>query len=69
MRPTPQVKTESTEPGVRGDHAPTLTMDETYAAREAQAKSLESFKGGDIVIIGGGGLVIVLLVVLILVLA
>jgi hypothetical protein len=44
-------------------------MDQTYAAREADAKSLESFKGGDIVIIGSTGAIIVLLVILILVLA
>jgi hypothetical protein len=41
--------------------------DQAYAAREANAKGLEDFKGGDLVIVGSGGLVIVLLVILILV--
>jgi len=62
-------KTEGTGSLARQDRAPSPTMDETYASREAEAKSLESFKGGDIVIIGGTGAVIVLLVILILVLA
>jgi hypothetical protein len=47
-------------------HAPSL--EETYAAREAAAKDLEPFKGGDLVIVGSGGLVLVLLIILILVL-
>jgi hypothetical protein len=42
---------------------------EGYAAREAQAKDLENFRGGDVVIIGSTGLVILLLVLLILVIA
>jgi hypothetical protein len=43
--------------------------DDSYAAREAQAKPLENFKGGDTtIILGGSVLVIVLIVVLIVVL-
>ncbi len=42
--------------------------DDSYAAREAKAKSLETFKGGDVVVIGSTALIIILLVVLILVL-
>jgi hypothetical protein len=44
------------------------SMQDTYAAREAQATELASFKGGRVVVIAGGTVVIVLLVVLILVL-
>jgi hypothetical protein len=40
----------------------------TYEAREAQAKSLEQFKGGDTVVIAGSTVVLVLLVVLLIVL-
>jgi hypothetical protein len=40
-----------------------------YAAREAQAKDLENFRGGDVVIIGSTGVIIVLLVLLIIVIA
>jgi hypothetical protein len=48
-----------------GNGAPAL--DPSYASREAKAKALQTFKGGDVVVIGSGALVIVLLVVLILV--
>jgi hypothetical protein len=44
-----------------------ISMEEDYAAREASAKGLENFKGGDLVIVGSGGLVILLLVILIIV--
>jgi hypothetical protein len=44
------------------------SMDETYAAREAQATDLASFKGGRGVYIASGTVVIVLLVVLIIIL-
>jgi len=44
------------------------SVEQGYASREASAKSLESFKGGDVVIIGSTGLVIILLVILIIVL-
>jgi hypothetical protein len=47
-------------------HAPP-SMEDTYAAREATSKNLETFKGGDVVIIGSTALIIVLLVILILV--
>lgn len=43
------------------------SMDQSYASREAKAKDLEKFKGGDMVIIGSSTLVIVLVVLLILV--
>jgi hypothetical protein len=39
---------------------------ETYADREANARDLENFKGGDIVIIGSGGAIVLLLVIIIL---
>ena len=68
-RATASVTTEGSEPGARRDRAPTPTVEEGYASREAEAKSLESFKGGDVVIIGSAGLIIVLLVLLILVIA
>jgi hypothetical protein len=45
------------------------SVDQTYAAREASAKDLAQFKGGDVVIVGSTGLIIVLLVILILVIA
>ncbi|MEP6652812.1 MAG: hypothetical protein ABJA82_05610 [Myxococcales bacterium] len=44
------------------------TQANEYAAREASAKGLENFKGGDTVVIGGSVLVIVLVVILILIL-
>ena len=47
--------------------ASSSSIDQTYAARESQAKGLEQFKGGDIVIVGAGGLIVVLLIILILV--
>jgi hypothetical protein len=51
-----------------GAAAPSAAED-PYAAREAQAKPLEKFKGGDTtIILGGSVLVIVLIVVLIVVL-
>jgi len=40
----------------------------SYEAREAQAKSLEQFKGGDTVVIAGSTVVLVLLIVLLIVL-
>jgi hypothetical protein len=39
---------------------------DSYADREANARELENFKGGDVVIIGGTGLVVVLLLLIIL---
>jgi hypothetical protein len=71
VQSAPSAKTEGTTSGSPLDSTKTSssTMDQTYAGREADAKSLESFKGGDIVIIGSTGAVIVLLVILILVLA
>ena len=66
-------KTEGAGLGSATQSVPPLSrspsMDETYAQREAAAKDLEPFKGGDLVIIGSGGAVIVLLVILILILA
>jgi hypothetical protein len=41
---------------------------QTYEAREAQAKSLEQFKGGDTVVIAGSTVVLILLIVLLIVL-
>ena len=38
-----------------------------YAAREAQAKDLENFKGGDVVVITSTTVLIVLVVILILI--
>jgi hypothetical protein len=38
----------------------------SYADREANARELENFKGGDVVIVGSAGLVVVLLLVIIL---
>ena len=50
-----------------GEGAPT-SPEKTYASREARAKGLENFKGGDTtVVIGGSALVIILVVLLILV--
>ena len=73
VQSAPSVETEGVTSGSSVDStkkpSSSSTMDQTYAAREADAKSLESFKGGDIVIIGSTGAVIVLLVILILVLA
>ena len=45
-----------------------LPLGDAYAAREASSKSLESFKGGDVVVIGSGGLVLILLIILIIIL-
>jgi hypothetical protein len=53
-------------PGAQPSRQP--SMQDTYAAREAKATELASFKGGRVVVIAGGTVVIVLLVVLILVL-
>ena len=69
VRSTPLISTAGNPSGARPDRAPAPTMDQSYASREAEAKSLESFKGGDVVIIGSTGLVILLLVILILVIA
>ncbi len=69
VRPTPSVDTEGTGSPAPRDAVSTPTLDETYASREAQAKSLESFKGGDVVIIGSTGAIIVLLVLLLLVIS
>jgi hypothetical protein len=56
----------ATPPRTLVKNAPAEQQD--YAAREAEAKSLETFKGGDTtIVIGGSVLVIVLVVVLILV--
>jgi hypothetical protein len=41
---------------------------QSYAAREAQSKGLEKFKGGDVVIVGSTTVIIVLLVVLLIIL-
>jgi hypothetical protein len=46
---------------------PAPSLDETYASREAKAKGLEKFKGGDVVVITGSTLLIVLLIILIIV--
>jgi hypothetical protein len=56
--PTSGPSTATESPATEGD----------YASREASAKGLEDFKGGDVVIVGSAGLVIVLLVILIIVL-
>ena len=37
-----------------------------YADREARARNLENFKGGDVVIVGSTGVIVVLLVIIIL---
>jgi hypothetical protein len=52
----------------RGTATAPSTLDPSYAAREAQAKGLEKFEGGDAVVITTTTLVVVLLVILILVL-
>lgn len=61
-----EVRAETTT-GTNATTARTTQANE-YATREASAKGLENFKGGDTVVIGGSVLVIVLLVILILVL-
>jgi hypothetical protein len=61
--PTAQGRPASSQPGNLAS-----AEEQSYAAREASAKDLENFKGGDLVIIGSGGLVIVLLVVLLILL-
>ncbi|HXI57247.1 MAG TPA: hypothetical protein VNO55_14360 [Polyangia bacterium] len=43
------------------------SVEDGYAAREAQAKNLENFKGGDVVIITTTTVLIILVVVLILI--
>ncbi|MEA2697141.1 MAG: hypothetical protein QOI66_1412 [Myxococcales bacterium] len=43
------------------------SAEDGYAAREAQAKSLENFKGGDVVIVTTTTVLIILIVVLILI--
>ena len=63
--PTPSGEGPGTPPSLLAGPS----LNETYGAREAKAKSLETFKGGDVVIIGSAGVVIILLVVLILVIA
>ena len=42
-------------------------MEDAYASREASAKNLENFRGGDVVIIGSTGLILVLLIIVILI--
>ena len=44
------------------------SVEQGYASREASAKGLENFKGGDVVIIGSTGLILVLLIILIIIL-
>jgi hypothetical protein len=63
-QPTPPASpaTSAAAPGA------SASVGQTYASREANAKSLQNFQGGDIVIIGSGGLVLVLVILLILVL-
>jgi hypothetical protein len=56
-------------PGALSPAPSPSTMDETYGAREAKSKPLETFKGGDVVVIGSSAVLIILLVVLILVVA
>ena len=47
----------------RGAPAPVA---DRYADREANARELENFKGGDVVIVGTTGVIVVLLVIIIL---
>ena len=60
-------QTETTPPSTALPVSPG-SVGEAYAAREASASGLESFKGGDIVVIGSGGLILILLIILIIVL-
>ncbi len=55
-------------PSTRGTPATTNAplVAGSYEDREANARELENFKGGDVVIIGSTGLVVVLLLVIIL---
>jgi hypothetical protein len=64
-RSTPSQTAAASSPAAA---TPASTAD-GYAAREAQAKELENFRGGDVVIIGSTGVIILLLVLLILVIA
>jgi len=53
--------------GTTAAEAPTATsLADSYAAREANARDLENFRGGDVVIVGTTGLIVVLLVIIIL---
>src|SRR4051812_47207037 len=53
--------------GATATEAPTgPSLADTYAAREASARDLENFRGGDVVIVGTTGLIVVLLVIIIL---
>jgi hypothetical protein len=46
--------------------ATTPSLAETYATREANARELQNFRGGDVVIVGTTGVIVVLLVIIIL---
>jgi hypothetical protein len=64
-----EVEAHSGVLGPTAAHAAPSSQAAGYAARERQAKTVETFEGGDtVVIFGGSVLVIVLVVVLILVL-
>lgn len=57
----------STAPASAPASSPDLAaMEGSYASREASAKNLENFRGGDVVIVGTTGLIIVLLILLII---
>lgn len=55
-------------PSTRGTPATTNAppVAQSYADREANARDLENFKGGDVVIIGSTGVIVVLLLIIIL---
>jgi hypothetical protein len=66
--PAPAASTEAATSG-RGTTATTApALAGNYADREASARDLENFKGGDVVIIGSTGLIVVLLVVILVLL-
>jgi hypothetical protein len=72
-QPRPPTATQPTsgEPGApaTGEQPSPVpsAAEDGYAAREAQAKNLENFKGGDVVVITSTTVLIILVVVLILI--
>jgi hypothetical protein len=65
---SPVAAGSSEGPSTRGTPATghARSVAESYADREASARNLESFKGGDVVIVGSTGVIVVLLVIIIL---
>lgn len=69
--PAESAETTAARSGAESSQAPSTPLDDdlaNYTQREAQARSLEGFHGGDVLVITSSGLAIVLLVILLVIL-